>query len=76
MHKQDRAIIKLRVAEIAKKAITLKDAIKLLAAKSISLTKKEGEYRVNVKGGKEATAYYTNDLDDAIGTALHQWDKK
>lgn len=28
-----------------------------------------GEYRLNFKGGTEATAYYTNDLDDAIATA-------
>lgn len=26
------------------------------------------EYRVNLKGDKESTAYYTPDLDDAIGT--------
>jgi hypothetical protein len=26
------------------------------------------EYRVNFAGGKEATAYYTDDLDDAVGT--------
>lgn len=28
-----------------------------------------GEYRVNLSGGKEATAYYTTDIDDAVGTA-------
>lgn len=27
------------------------------------------EYRVNFRGGSEATAYYTNDADDALGTA-------
>jgi hypothetical protein len=27
-----------------------------------------GEYRVNKAGGEEATAYYTCDLDDALGT--------
>ena len=27
------------------------------------------EYRVNFKGGTEATAYYTNDRDDAVLTA-------
>jgi hypothetical protein len=30
----------------------------------------EGEYRVNFKDGREDTAYYTNDLQDAISTAL------
>jgi hypothetical protein len=30
-----------------------------------------GEYRVNViKGGTEATAYYTDDLEDAVNTGL------
>lgn len=28
-----------------------------------------GEYRVNFRGGKEATAYYTTDLTDAVDTA-------
>lgn len=28
----------------------------------------DGEYRVNLKGGKEATAYYTTDLYDALAT--------
>jgi len=27
------------------------------------------EYRINRKGGTEASAYYTNDLDDALSTA-------
>lgn len=31
----------------------------------------DDEFRVNFKSGREATAYYTNDLDDAIGTGRH-----
>lgn len=27
------------------------------------------EYRVNLIAGREATAYYTSDLDDALGSA-------
>ncbi len=27
-----------------------------------------GEYRVNFQRGPESTAYYTNDLDDAVTT--------
>lgn len=27
-----------------------------------------GEFRVNFRGGREATAYYTDDLDDAFAT--------
>lgn len=41
-----------------------------LAAIGITLSWHEfgNEYRVNLRGGHEATAYYTTDLDDAIGT--------
>jgi hypothetical protein len=28
------------------------------------------EYRVNYSGGREATVYYTNDLDDAVNTGI------
>ena len=30
-----------------------------------------GEWRVNERGGDEATAYYTDDIWDAVGTARH-----
>ena len=36
---------------------------------SIAVSLKDGEYRVNFRGGSEATAYYTNDAKDAIYTA-------
>lgn len=55
---------------------TIKEAKRELASIAITLTKDdEGEFRVNFRGGKEATAYYTNDLDDAIGTGkeLAKW---
>lgn len=34
----------------------------------IKLSSEWGEFRVNFKGGREATAYYTDDLDDAVAT--------
>lgn len=36
------------------------------------------EYRVNFKGGKEATAYYTNDITDAVltGRSMAQHGRK
>lgn len=37
------------------------------------LTKNCDEFRVNFKGGKESTAYYTNDLEDAVMTAKSMW---
>lgn len=63
--------IKILRKEIAKKAVTLKEAIKLMSAKNMTLKKVDGEYIVNFKGGKEATAYYTDDLDDAVATGIH-----
>lgn len=35
---------------------------------TISVDRDYGEYRVNFAGGSEATAYYTNDIDDALDT--------
>lgn len=52
--------------------ITLKHAQSQLRAIGISLSKNEyGEYRVNFKGGREETAYYTDDLYDAVSTGHH-----
>lgn len=48
-----------------KQALT---AIRRLGA-SVRYFSEWREYRVNIPGGNEATAYYTDDLDDAIGTA-------
>jgi hypothetical protein len=36
----------------------------------VALTHDDGEFRVNKRGGREATAYYTNDLDDAVSTGI------
>lgn len=36
----------------------------------MTIVRKGGEYRVNFRGGKEATAYYTNDRQDAVNTAI------
>lgn len=35
----------------------------------LTVTKRDGEFRVNYPNGGEATAYYTNDAADAVGTA-------
>lgn len=37
------------------------------------LTKRDGEYRVNFKGGSEETSYYTDDLNDAFRTGRAMW---
>lgn len=38
------------------------------AGVTISARNEAGEYRVNLAGGTELTAYYTDDLVDALGT--------
>lgn len=55
-------------------AMTYKQARKHLATFGISLVFNEeyNEYRMN-KGNREATAYYTDDLQDAIGTAYAEY---
>lgn len=39
-----------------------------LAKRGVTLTVRDGEYRVNFVGGKEDSAYYTTDLNDALST--------
>jgi hypothetical protein len=49
--------------------MTTKDAKLELSKLGIVISKTEhGEFRVNFKGGSESSAYYTNDLGDAVGT--------
>lgn len=52
------------------KQLTLRQAQQHCRTLGIVLSKSDGEYRVNFKLGDEATAYYTNDLHDAMRTAL------
>lgn len=53
--------------------MTIRDAQLELAKLGIVLNKTGygNEFRVNFKGGSEATAYYTDDLEDAVGTGKH-----
>jgi hypothetical protein len=44
---------------------TVRDA---LSERGMSIRKNDGEYRINFIGGREATAYFTNDLSDALAT--------
>jgi hypothetical protein len=36
----------------------------------VTISSNEGEYRVNFRNGREATAYYTTDLTDAVDTDI------
>jgi len=52
------------------KAMTLKKAKSI--ARRLGLTLREacsGDYRVNFRDGNESTAYYTENLEDAVNTA-------
>jgi hypothetical protein len=60
----------------AKKELTLQRAKEELSPLGISIKKHEGEYCVNFKGGKEETAYYTDDLGDAVGTGKQMAKKR
>jgi hypothetical protein len=48
--------------------MTLKTAQQKLRAIGVNLKKVDGEYFVNFAAGKEATAYYMEDLLDAVDT--------
>ena len=49
--------------------VAVADVKRRLARASIAFRKKaDGEYRVNFRGGREDTAYYTNTLADAFET--------
>ncbi len=55
---------------------TFKQAKQILRIAGLSLSKKDDEYRVNYLGGAEATAYYTDDITDAVGTGLSMRDER
>lgn len=56
------------------KKLTDKEAQKQIRETGATVSRKDGEYRVNVPGGTEGTAYYTDDAKDAVGTAKHMMD--
>jgi hypothetical protein len=48
---------------------TIKEAFREIRSTGAHVGRSEGEWRVNIPGGNEATAYYTDDTEDAILTA-------
>src|SRR5262245_62318389 len=61
-----------RRAELSSQPVmTLQEAKSI--ARHLGLTVRQvrsGDYRVNFRDGNETTAYYTNDLEDAVSTAV------
>ena len=58
-------------------AMTLQEAKSI--ARHLGLTLRlllSGDYRVNFRDGNETTAYYTDDLEDAVGTAVEMARKR
>lgn len=49
--------------------LTIAEAKRAARAIGYSLSKHEGEYRINKIGALEGSAYYTTDLEDALETA-------
>jgi hypothetical protein len=59
------------------KAMTLQEAKSI--ARHLGLTLRllrSGNYRVNLRDGNETTAYYTDDLEDAVNTAVEMARKR
>jgi hypothetical protein len=48
---------------------TIKQATAECRSIGMTLRKVDDEFIVNFRNGKEATAYYTNDIEDAVATA-------
>src|SRR5207247_3387145 len=52
-------------------AMTLQEAKSIARHLGLTLRKvRSGDYRVNFRDGNETTAYYTDDLEDAVNTAV------
>ena len=51
--------------------MTLQEAKSIARHLGFTLRKvRSGDYRVNLPGGDDSTAYYTGDLEDAVRTAV------
>jgi hypothetical protein len=55
---------------VGRNAMRLKDARNALRQHDMVLERGGDEYSVNFAGGEAETAYYTNDLEDAVNTGL------
>ena len=51
--------------------MTLQEAKTIAKSNGFSIRHRDGEYRVNLIGGTEETAYYTDDRDDAVATGIY-----
>jgi hypothetical protein len=57
--------------------MTLQEAKSIARHLGLTLRKvRSGEYRVNFRDGNETTAYYTDNLEDAVNTAVEMARKR
>ena len=57
--------------------VTLQEAKSIARHLGLTLRKvRSSEYRVNFRDGNETTAYYTNDLEDAVKAAIEMARKR
>jgi len=49
---------------------TVEEVKRAVRALDMTMRRDDGEWRINFVGGDEATAYYTDDLEDALWTAF------
>src|SRR5262245_18350312 len=67
-----------RRAELSSQSVMMPHEAKSIA-RHLGLTLRQvryGDYRVNFRDGNETTAYYTNDLEDAVNTAVEMARKR
>ena len=58
-------------------AMTLGEAKSIARHLGLTLRKvRSGDYRVNFRDGNETTAYYTDNLEDAVNTAVEMARKR
>jgi hypothetical protein len=57
----------LHMGSLDYEKMTSKEVEQAIRALGLAVTKLDGKWRINYRGGKEATAYYTTDDDDALG---------
>ena len=50
--------------------MTLQEAKSIARHLGLTRTVRSGDFRVNFRDGNETTAYYTDNLEDAVNTAV------
>ena len=55
-------------SEVTSRIAEIKDKLRIIHG--MTIRRRDGGYRVNFRGGDEATAYYTPDLEDAFATGV------